>query len=314
MSQAPLLHPLEESGQYSYFQAPLCSPRLTESHYDEETPGRPYRGTDLKGGVLLFDIKGLDNVNLNRLVLSRHSTGYSKGYSQFLCRACGICPGDLPLAASGAAKRSSAESLRPEALGEDRPAFRPLRGALPHEARRAAIWSIRIFEVASPPISLIHVVGMVTNRVGETAKWLAKPQPLCRGWGDETEYDQAYELGEARESTLPSFPDVRLPVECTPADSGLRGFSQLPLGLNEFARTHRMTSSSSSGISKSATFQNTKEAFGHEPANGTPNRAHLSPTASPPTTPPNDRNRRLYSGFENPHSAHSTPPCVGTFL
>ncbi|KAH9029542.1 hypothetical protein EDB84DRAFT_238105 [Lactarius hengduanensis] len=50
---------------------------------------------------------------------------------------------------------------------------------------------------ANSPIALIHVVGMVTNMVGETVKWLAKPQPLCLvDGGDETEYDQAYELGE----------------------------------------------------------------------------------------------------------------------
>ncbi|KAH9038981.1 hypothetical protein EDB85DRAFT_362960 [Lactarius pseudohatsudake] len=210
---------------------------------------------------------------------------------------------------------------------------------------------------------------MVTNMVGETVKWLAKPQPLCLVDGeDETEYDQAYELGEGvlydadvrrgcvqhldqrRSAWLyfrtimqeaagrfpqysyilgrpsPAFlPFLRSRTYTAQSSVSLRSFNQLPLGLQVCAQSSddkgqhlhtivwTMSWSSSSGpihhVPKAP-----RRHLTNEPADGTLNRTHLSPTTSSPTTTSDGHNYRPWiAASKIPHSAHPTPPCVGAF-
>ena len=59
---------------------------------------------------------------------------------------------------------------------------------------------------ANPSVAVIHVVGLVTNggqRDGKVVGGAAATIPC--GWGDETEYNQAYELGKGVQYDADAF-------------------------------------------------------------------------------------------------------------
>ncbi|KAH9063725.1 hypothetical protein EDB83DRAFT_800069 [Lactarius deliciosus] len=79
----------------------------------------------------------------------------------------------------------------------------------------------------------------------------------------------------------PSVRSQTYTAQRTPADSSLRGFNQLPLGPNRFARSHRMMTRSSSPGPIHHVPKAPRRHLTNELADGTLNPTHLSPTTSP---------------------------------